>query len=151
MSNEPLFSKSENEFLNKLRVARIGTIDSSNDFPHIIPICYTFDGESFFTALSKKSKRLVNINKRSEVSLLFDEYVESDGKWVILQGILINVKASILNYQEHSELFMNGWEQLIEKYPQYKIWAHEDLSPTDPELRRIMLMKPIRKISWGFS
>ncbi len=117
MSNEFLLSKSENEFLNKSRVARIATLDPANNFPHIIPICYSFDGDAFFTTLRNTSKRLLNINKGSKVSLLFDEYVENNGKWITLQGILINVTISILNYQDHLERFMKGWKQLIEKYP----------------------------------
>jgi len=82
--------------------------------------------------------------------LLFDEYVENNGKWLTLRGILFNVTISILNYQDHSVRFMKGWKQLIEKYSQYKTWAQEDLSPTDPNTRRIMQMNPIQKISWGF-
>jgi len=150
VSNEFLLSKSENEFLTKFRVARIATLDPVNNFPHIIPICYGFDGNNFFTTLRNTSKRLQNINKGSKVSLLFDEYVENNEKWITLRGILINVTISILNYQDHLERFMKGWKQLIEKYPQYKTWAQEDVSPTDPITRRIMQMNPIHKISWGF-
>ncbi|MFX1571558.1 MAG: pyridoxamine 5'-phosphate oxidase family protein [Promethearchaeota archaeon] len=150
MPNEFLLSNSENEFLTKSRVARIATIDAASNFPHIIPICYSFDGNNFFTSLRNTSKRLQNINKGSKVSLLFDEYVENNGKWITLRGILINVTISILNYHDHSEQFKQGWKQLIEKYHQYKTWAQEDLSPTDSNTRRIMKMTPIHKISWGF-
>ena len=91
-----------------------------------------------------------NINNGSNVSLLFDEYVENNGNWIILRGILINVTNSILNYYDHYEQFMKGWKHLIEKYPQYKTWAQEDLSPKDPNTGRIMQLNPINKISWGF-
>jgi len=46
---------------------------------------------------------------------------------------------------------MEGWSILIEEYPQYKAWTHEDLTPTDPNSRRIMQLTPIEKLSWGFA
>ncbi|MFX0000983.1 MAG: pyridoxamine 5'-phosphate oxidase family protein [Candidatus Hodarchaeota archaeon] len=150
MVKESIFSEAEKNFLVNLRVARIATIDPEDNLPHLVPICFSFVDNSFFTSLSKTSKRLKNIDKNNKASILFDEYEEKSGKWTILQGILIKIDIKILNYKEHTKGFMKGWIKLIEKYPQYKTWAHEDLSPTDPDLRRIMQMKPIKKIIWGF-
>jgi len=109
ITKELLFSQAERIFLNKLRVARIATLDSDDNFPHIVPICYVFDQDSFYTLLSKNSKRLKNLDKRSEVSLLFDEYQEKNGKWVALRGILVKANIEILNYNSNSTNFMNGW------------------------------------------
>ena len=150
MENNGIFSDSERKFITNLRVARISTINSLDNFPHMVPICYTFDDRFFYTTLRKTSKRLKNLSKRSEVSLLFDEYKEKHGNWIVLQGVLVKVNALVLNYREHLEQFMKGWSNLIEKYPQYKAWANEDLTPTDPDLRRIMQLTPIEKTSWGF-
>lgn len=151
MKNNGIFSDSERKFITNLRVARISTISLNDHFPHIVPICYVFDDEVFFTSLGKNSKRIKNLNQSSEVSLLFDEYEEENGKWIVLKGVLVKVKALVLNYTDHLEQFMKGWSHLIEKYPQYKAWALNDLTPTDPERRRIMQLTPIEKISWGFS
>lgn len=151
IANDSLFSKEERIFLKNLRVARIATVDPNDNFPHLVPICYAFDQGFFFTSLSRKSKRIKNYNKRKEISLIFDEYQEENEEWVILRGILVKTDIQILNYNDHSEDFMKGWTKLIEKYPQYKIWTHEDLTPNDPDLRRIMQIKPIEKVSWGFS
>jgi len=151
MKNNFFFSDIEKKFITHLRVARIASINLSDNFPHIVPICYVFYDGSFYTSLSKNSKRLKNLNEKSEVSILFDEYKEKNGEWVILRGIFVKVDFEVLNYTEDSKIFMNGWTKLIEKYPQYKAWAHKDLTPTDPDLRRIMKMKPIEKVSWGFS
>ncbi len=150
MENNVIFSESERKFINNLRVARFSTINSKDDFPHVVPICYVFDDRLFYTSLGKNTKRLKNLSKRREASLLFDKYEEKDGKWIILQGILVKVKVLVLNYREHIEKFMKGWSKLIEKYPQYKTWTHEDLTPTDPDRRRIMQLTPIEKVSWGF-
>jgi len=151
MESQSLFNKSELEFIEKLRVARIATIDSKDKFPHIVPICFFFKDNFFYTSLRKSSKRLININKGSTISLVIDQYAEQNNQWIILRGILIKVNPSILNYKEDTELFMIGWKGLIKKYPQYNTWANEDLTPSDPDLRRIMQMKPLHKISWGFS
>ena len=151
MEDKSFFSKVEKNFLINLRVARIATINSEDGFPHIVPICFVFYDNLFFTSLRKTSKRLHNLDKNSKVSILFDEYEEKNGQWVILRGMLVKMDFKLLNNKGQSEGFMKGWIKLIEKYSQYKTWAHEDLSPTDPDLRRIMQMKPIDKISWGFS
>ncbi|MFX1410865.1 MAG: pyridoxamine 5'-phosphate oxidase family protein [Promethearchaeota archaeon] len=151
MPNSVIFSDLEKHFFNNLRVAHIATIDSKDNFPHIVPICFTFDESKFYTTLRKTSKRMRNIQKQTQVSLVFDEYEESKGNWIILKGILIKVRVSVLNYPQHKEEFMKGWKQLLEKYPQYKTWAYDDLSPKDPDLRRIMWLEPISKVIWGFS
>ncbi|MFX1419346.1 MAG: pyridoxamine 5'-phosphate oxidase family protein [Promethearchaeota archaeon] len=151
MKNNVIFSELERKFITNLRVARISTINPQDNFPHIVPVCYSFDDGVFYTSLGKDSKRIKNLGKRNEVSLLFDEYEEKNGEWIVLKGVLMKVKALILNYADHSEQFMKGWSKLIEKYPQYKTWAHNDLTPTDPDRRRIMQLFPLEKISWGFT
>jgi hypothetical protein len=137
--------------LNKIRVARIATIDYKDGFPHIVPICFVYDGTRFYTSLRKGNKRYNNIIRRSSISLVFDEYEEKDGHWITLKGIFMKVKATFLNFHDHNKQFMEGWKLLIEKYPQYKNWANPDLSPTDPEMRCIMQMDPISIVSWGFT
>lgn len=144
-----MFTKQENEFLSTKRVGRIATVDFDG-YPHVVPVCFVFDGISFYTTLSKSSKRLRNIESGCKVSLLVDQYEERGGKWLTLQGLLIKCKVSLLNYYESEGLFMQGWHVLIRKYPQYQQWANEDLTPKDSDKRIIMQMEPIEKISWGF-
>ncbi|UCC18521.1 MAG: pyridoxamine 5'-phosphate oxidase family protein [Promethearchaeota archaeon] len=151
MKNNVTFSEAEKEFITNLRVARISTISPEDKYPHIVPICYIFHDGIFYTSLGKNSRRIKNLSKRSEVSLLIDEYKEENRNWIVLKGVLVKVKAIVLNYTDNIEQFMKGWGNLIEKYPQYKAWAHNDLTPTDPDRRRIMQLSPIEKISWGFS
>ncbi|MFX1380701.1 MAG: pyridoxamine 5'-phosphate oxidase family protein, partial [Promethearchaeota archaeon] len=117
ISEKSLFTDYERIFLNRMRVARIATIDPEDNFPHLVPICYVLDNDLVYTSLSKNSKRLSNLNKTSEVSLLFDEYQEKNAVWLVLRGILLKAKVEILSYNEHSENFMRGWTKLIEKYP----------------------------------
>ena len=151
MSQEVSFTKEELDLIERSRVARLATIDISGRFPHIIPICYIYDGKTFYTTLHKKSRRLRNVEKGSKASLLIDEYKEFDEQWLVLRGILFNVKAKILNYYNDSKQFMYGWKLLTNKYHQYTSWANgKTLSPKDPDVRRIMQLAILRKISWGF-
>ncbi|MFQ6065466.1 MAG: pyridoxamine 5'-phosphate oxidase family protein [Candidatus Bathyarchaeia archaeon] len=151
MSRGVIFSEAEAEFLKGQRVARIATVDPSDGYPHIVPICYVFDGISFYTTSPRGSKRLRNIKHGSSVSVLIDKYEERIGEWLTLQGLLIKCEVALLDYHKNTELFMKGWRMLIEKYPQYRQWANEDLSPKNPDKRTITQMRPIRKTSWGFT
>jgi len=149
MSRKSMFSEAQAEFLKSQRVARIATVDPNDDYPHVVPICYVFDGILFYTTGSRGSKRLRNVESGSKVSILIDKYEERIGEWLTLQGLLIKCEVSLLNYYENTDLFMKGWRMLIEKYPQYMRWANEDLTPKDPDKRTIMQMRPIGKTSWG--
>jgi nitroimidazol reductase NimA-like FMN-containing flavoprotein (pyridoxamine 5'-phosphate oxidase superfamily) len=134
-------------FLLSERVARIGTVNPSNSSPHVVPVCFAFDGKDIYTSLYSGSKRLKNIELGSRLSLLIDKYVEEEGEWKVLSGILIYGDAKILSYGENRDEFMYGWKLLIQKYPQYKHWANPDLTPKDPEKRRIMKISPKKIIS----
>ena len=149
MSSAIMFSKSEREFLNIQRVCRIATVDFSN-YSHVVPICFVFDGGSFWTTVSRDGKRVRNVNRGSKVSILVDEYEERSQEWIILRGLLINCEATLLNHRDNKDQFMKGWRLLIEKYPQYKQWANADLTPKDPDRRIIMQLVPTKKTSWGF-
>lgn len=149
MSSEIMFSKSERELLNVQRVCRIATVDPRN-YSHVVPICFVFDGFSFWTTVSRDSKRVRNVNRGSKVSILVDEYEEQSAEWTILRGLLMNCEATLLNHNDNKDRFMKGWRLLIEKYPQYKQWACADFTPKDPDRRIVMQLVPTKKASWGF-
>jgi len=148
---EGMFTNVEIEFLKSERVARIATIDARGEVPHVVPICFAFDGEAIFTTLYTGSKRLKNIEHGSAVAILVDRYEETEGEWKVLRGLLIYGDAETLSYHENREEFMHGWRLLIQKYPQYRHWANADLTPKDADKRRIMRIKPRKAIRWGFS
>ena len=79
-----------------------------------------------------------------------DEYDEEKGTWKVLRGLLIHGATRTLNYHENRGEFMYGWRLLIQKSTQYKHWANADLTPKDPDKRRIMKIKPKKVIRWGF-
>ena len=130
-------------------MCRIATVDSRN-CPHVVAICFVFNDISFWTTVSRDSKRVRNVNRGSKVSILVDEYEEQSGEWTTLRGLLMNCEAALLNHHDNKDQFMEGWRLLIEKYPQYKQWANADFTPKDPDRRIIMQLVPTKKTSWGF-
>ena len=145
-----IFSKAEVKFLISERVARLATINIADESPHLVPVCFAFDGKTIVTTLQAKCKRLKNMRQRSKVAILVDKYVEEKGKWKVLCGLLIYGDAKILTFSKNREEFMYCWKLLIRKYPQYKQWANADLMPKDSDKRRIMKIEPTETIRWGF-
>jgi len=91
--------------------------------PHVIPICFAFDGRFIYTAIDQKPKhaeamklrRVLNITQNPEVSFIVDHYDDED--WRKLGYVLVRGKAEILQTgQEHDHaLFL-----LRRKYRQYR-------------------------------
>jgi PPOX class probable F420-dependent enzyme len=133
------------KILKKARVARLATLDDKNR-PHIVPICFAYDGTSFYTAVDRKPKRVTperlarlrNIRAVPRVALLIDEY---DEDWTELWYILIRGKAKLLPKSAHEE---RAWaiRRLRAKYPQY---ARAMLADDAPIIR----ITPERITSWG--
>jgi len=128
----------------------MATVNRASKSPHVVPVCFVFDGEDIYTTLGVSSRRLKNIREGSKASLLIDRYEEEKGEWRLLCGLLIYGNAKILSYGENREEFMHGWRLLIGKYPQYKHWANPDLTPNDSNKRRIVKIRPSRITRWGF-
>ena len=90
----------EQAFVQRQRVARLATADE-NGHPTLIPICYAFDGQIFYTPLDEKPKsvagtqlkRVRNIEARHEAALLIDQYADD---WSQLGYILIHAHAELL-------------------------------------------------------
>lgn len=121
--------------INRARVARLATIDSDKTIPHIIPVVFVFDGYHYYIPLDGKRKkrsilqlkRVKNILKNPDVTLLIDEY---DEDWRKLSFVLIQGKAFLINqeteikvdskyHNNHVISIKNIHKLLYEKYPQY--------------------------------
>src|SRR5574337_141746 len=92
-------TESEIAFVQRQRVARLATADLDGH-PHVIPVCYAFDGKQFYIPLDEKPKRVDesklrrvrNILARHEASLLFDHY---DDDWSRLGYVLVHGQAGL--------------------------------------------------------
>jgi PPOX class probable F420-dependent enzyme len=131
--------------LKQARIARLATLDAKSR-PHIVPVCFAYDGKAFYTAVDRKPKRvpgerlarLQNIRAVPRVALLIDEYGED---WTQLWYILIRGKAKLIPDSAHEE---RAWaiRKLRAKYPQYA----QGMLPDDAPIIRII---PERTTSWG--
>jgi PPOX class probable F420-dependent enzyme len=131
--------------LKAARVARLATLDAKSR-PHIVPVCFVYDGKVFYTAIDQKPKRVTrerlvrlrNIRAVPRVALLVDEY---DQDWTRLWYILIRGKAKLIPKSAHKE-HARAIRKLRAKYPQY---AQGMLADDAPVIR----ITPERATSWG--
>jgi PPOX class probable F420-dependent enzyme len=137
--------KAERKILNEARVARLATLDAKTR-PHIVPVCFVYDGKFFYTAIDQKPKRVAparlarlrNIREAPRVALLIDEY---DEDWTQLWYILIRGKAKLIPKSARKE-HARAIRKLRAKYPQY---AQGMLADDAPVIR----ITPKRTTSWG--
>jgi PPOX class probable F420-dependent enzyme len=131
--------------LKQARVAHLATVDADRR-PHLVPICFAFDGQLFYTAIDLKPKRVSaqqltrvrNIRTRPDVALLVDHYEED---WKRLWYALIRGKAKLLTASDRRQR-ASAVRRLRAKYPQY---AHGML--TDAAL--IIRIRPQQATWWS--
>lgn len=131
--------------LEKARVARLATLEVRLG-PHIVPVCFAYDGKVFYTAIDQKPKRVTperltrlrNILATPQVALLFDKY---DEDWTQLWYILIRGKAQLIPMSGQKER-ARAIRKLRAKYPQYS----KTMLPDDAPIIRIT---PERITFWG--
>jgi PPOX class probable F420-dependent enzyme len=131
--------------LENARVARLATADAKHR-PHLVPVCFAYDGKVFYTAIDQKPKRvkperltrLQNILAVPQVALLIDEY---DEDWTKLWYILIWGRAKLIGMLAQKERAC-ALRKLRAKYPQYS----DTMLPNDAPIIRIT---PDRIAFWG--
>ena len=129
-------------FIKAQPVGRLATADA-NGHPHVVPICYVYDGRCLYTPLDLKPKsvpvlrlkRVRNIAENPKVSVVVDHYSDD---WSQLGYTLIRGSASVL---EEGDERARAEAMLREKYPQY-----EDLLERGCTILKIT---PLRVTSWG--
>ncbi|HTT24283.1 MAG TPA: TIGR03668 family PPOX class F420-dependent oxidoreductase [Candidatus Sulfotelmatobacter sp.] len=130
--------------LEAARVARLATVDAENT-PHLIPICFVFDGSVLYSGIDRKPKRVAaqqltrlrNIEATPEVAFLIDEY---DDDWDRLWYVLVRGKAALVTAKDAEHKL--AMARLKAKYPKYEagMLAEDAL---------ILRITPDRITSWG--
>ncbi len=128
-----------------LAIARIGHLATgdASGAPHVIPVCFAFDGHSVYSVLDQKPKRtsvnrlrrVRNIQANPKVALVVDYYEED---WARLWYILVRGEAELL---EPGDEQASAVKLLREKYPQYRKMAI-DQNP-------VIKITPTRVVAWG--
>ncbi|HLX57431.1 MAG TPA: TIGR03668 family PPOX class F420-dependent oxidoreductase [Ktedonobacteraceae bacterium] len=130
-------------FIQAQRVARLATSDEDGH-PHVVPVCFAFDGSCFYTPLDEKPKRVEvrqlrrvrNIEARHEAMLLIDRY---DDDWSRLGYVQIYGHAGLLMPGEPGHA--NALLLLRGRYVQYRTMALE--------MYPLIVIKPQRVVAWG--
>jgi PPOX class probable F420-dependent enzyme len=131
--------------LKLARSARFATLDAERR-PHIVPVCFAYDGKVFYTAIDAKPKRvppqrlarLRNIRATPRVALLIDHYEED---WTRLWFVMIRGTARLLAPSARKER-ARALRHLRAKYPQYARGLLADDAP-------IIRVRPQRATCWG--
>ena len=135
-------TKHASRLIRSARIAHLATADASG-MPHVIPICFAFDGKNFYSSIDEKPKRTVpsklkrlrNIAENSQVAIVIDHYEED---WRKLSYVLVSGKARVLlpgaKHQAAVRL-------LRRKYPQYRRMRIEKLP--------MIVIRPTRVTSWS--
>jgi PPOX class probable F420-dependent enzyme len=144
----PLFSilmrltRGASRLIRSARTAHLATANKSGQ-PHVIPICFVFDGNDFYSPIDEKPKRTApqklkrirNVLKNPQVSLVIDHYEED---WRKLAYILVSGKARVLlSGAKHRKAV----KLLRRKYSQYRTMRIDWLP--------MILIRPKRTTSWS--
>ena len=135
-------SAAQADMLAAARTGHLATADGAG-VPHVIPVCFAFDGRSIYSALDRKPKRagltrlrrVRNIQANPEVALVVDHYEED---WSKLRYILLTGRAELLLAGEERA---GAVRLLRQKYPQYRAM--------DVDLNPVIKITPARVVAWG--
>jgi PPOX class probable F420-dependent enzyme len=132
------------ELLIESRLAHLAT-STRNGKPHVVPICYVYDGASIYSSIDEKTKRskpsqlrrIMNIAENPNVCLVVDHYAEN---WRHLRYLIVRGSAIILQGgKEHRRAV----RLLRNKYYQY----HE----MKLEGRPLIKVDPTNTVAWRAS
>ena len=131
------------DLLRRARVARLATADRSGR-PHVVPVCFAFEGQALYSAIDEKPKRVSpralrrirNIEANPQAALVVDEYRED---WRRLRYVLVRGAADVLSPggREHAAAVA----ALRRKYRQYR--------RMDLERRPVLRLTPDSIVRWA--
>ena len=141
----PPLNESQARFLADARVARLATADE-NGRPHVIPVCFAFDGEAIYIVLDQKPKsveqtrlrRVRNILANPQASLVADHW---DENWQALRYVLASCRAELLGGEGEEEA--EAVALLRRKYRQYR--------EMDLDGSPVIKLTPQRFTAWSYS
>ena len=131
------FSEKQVRFLNYMRVGRLGTMDGQAI--HLVPICPVFDGTAFYMATHAKTRKIRNLRKSNEATLLIDQYSE--------------------DWMRHVAMMMTGTVDIIEKGSEFekaktllraKFQQYNELFPIEEGESVIMRFNPAKAVTWDY-
>jgi len=129
--------------LEVARIARLATVET-NGGPHLVPVCFVWDGLFFYSAIDHKPKRVAstrlarmkNIKETPHVALLVDNY---DEDWKCLWYVLVRGEAELVSSPPERK---RAIQSLRTKYSQYDAKMLDDDAP-------VLRINPVKVVAWG--
>jgi PPOX class probable F420-dependent enzyme len=131
----PKFDAAQARFLKKHEVCRLATA-SREGLPHVTPVIYALDGDSFVVAIDYGTKKLANLRENPFASLVVDEYSRKH-RAIMIQG--------------RCEVFEKGAEYrrllrtLFDRFESYRT------NPWREGEAPIVRISADKVVSWGFT
>lgn len=143
MTGHSDLTPAEIAFVRTRHVAHLATADAAGN-PHVVPVCFAFDGTRFYLPLDEKPKtvgdralrRVRNIETRPQVALVIDRYAED---WSRLGYVLVRGRARLLEPGDPAHA--PALQLLRDRYQQYRTMALE--------AHAVIEILPVRVVSWG--
>lgn len=136
-------SQRERAFIEGGRLAHLATVDAGGE-PHVVPVCYAYDGERFFIAIDEKPKRpdrtlkrVSNVLETGRAALVIDRYDDAD--WSLLAWLMARGSVTMLGPDDSAHERVVAL--LRERYRQYRAMTLERA--------QIIAIAPERITSWG--
>ncbi len=133
-----MLKEKEERLLREERVARLATLQKDGRI-HLIPVCYTYNGRNILVGTSLDSKKVKNLRRNSNITLLIDRYGED---WSKLKGVMIQGRAEVI---EGGGEFEEAKRLLYKKYPQY-----EEQAPIKEGESAIIKIALEKIVSWDY-
>jgi PPOX class probable F420-dependent enzyme len=124
--------------LREERVARLSTASASGA-PHVVPVCFVFDGRDLWTPIDGKPKssralrRVRNLAENPRASLLVDHYEED---WRELRWVAVHCRGELVDGAAAAPALV----RLRARYPQY---AEIEVG------REVIRLTPERIVAWS--
>ena len=127
------FSPAERDFLIRNEACRIATC--RNNVPHVVPVSYVFENNSFYFASDYGTKKLENIKTNGKLAMTVDEYSSLGNKAVCIQG--------------NAKLIESGpeFKRLYKTFNQRFEWVRRE--PWKEGEAPFIEVVPYTKVSWG--
>jgi uncharacterized protein len=127
------FSNAERDYLVRNEACRIATC--KNNVPHVVPVSYVFENDSFYFATDYGTKKLENIKTNGKLAMTVDVYSSLGNKAVCIQG--------------NAKLIESGSEfkRLYKIFNQRFEWVRKE--PWNEGEAPFVEVVPYTKVSWG--
>jgi nitroimidazol reductase NimA-like FMN-containing flavoprotein (pyridoxamine 5'-phosphate oxidase superfamily) len=134
-------SSNEIRFLDSHEVCRIATVSMEKDeaIPHVTPVVFMLDDakKSVLVVVDYGTKKLANLRRNPNVSLVVDDYNRSGNAAVVLWG-----RAEIL---EKGEEYRRLLKMLFQRFDFYR------QNPWKEGEAPIIRISPSKTVSWGIT